>query len=121
MADYLFAYERLDVWQIAKDFAVALYKITDGFPREERYGLVSQMNELQYQSPRISLKEVPEQVRKTKRTYYQIAYSSLMEVTSQLSIAKDLSFVNEQEYNTFRTKIYEISNKLNALHKSQLS
>ena len=121
MADYLFAYEKLDVWKLAKDFAVALYKITEGFPKEERYGLVSQMNRAAVSVASNIAEGSARTSSKDKAHFYQMAYSSLMEVTSQLTIVKELAFVNEQEYKLLRIKIYEISNKLNSLHKSQLS
>lgn len=44
-----------------------------------------------------------------------------MELASQLIITKELGFVSEERYNELRLKFYEISNKLNALHKYQLS
>jgi four helix bundle protein len=58
--------------------------------------------------------------KKDKAHFYQIAFSSLMEVTSQLLIVRDLGFIENQEYERLRLIIYEISNKLNALYKSQL-
>ena len=120
MAAYLYAFERLDVWKLAKDFAVALYKITEGFPREERFGLISQMNRAAVSVASNIAEGSSRTSKKDKAHFYQIAYSSLMEVTSQLVIVKDLGYINEQVHDQIRTKIYEISNKLNALHKSQL-
>jgi four helix bundle protein len=42
--EYTFAFEKLEVWKAAKEFAVSIYKVTRSFPTEERFGLVSQMN-----------------------------------------------------------------------------
>ena len=120
MAAYLYAFERLDVWKLAKDFAVALYKITEGFPWEERFGLISQMNRAAVSVASNIAEGSSRTSKKDKAHFYQIAYSSLMEVTSQLVIVKDLGYINEQVHDQIRTKLYEISNKLNALHKSQL-
>jgi four helix bundle protein len=120
MPAYLFAFEKLDVWQLAKDFAVNLYKITNEFPREERFGLVSQMNRAAVSVASNIAEGSSRTSRKDRAHFYQIAFSSLMEVTSQLAIVKELGFIYEQEHERLRTKIYEISNKLNALHKSQL-
>ena len=36
-------HEKLDVWKRAIDFVVAVYKITESFPRDERFGLISQI------------------------------------------------------------------------------
>jgi len=117
---YLFAFEKLDVWKLAKDFAVELYRVTDSFPREEKFGLVSQMNRAAV-SVASNIAEGSSRIsKKDKAHFYQIAFSSLMEVTSQLLIVRDLGFIENKEYERLRLIIYEISNKLNALRKSQL-
>jgi hypothetical protein len=36
-------HERLEVWQTAVDFVVTVYKATEAFPKEERFGLTSQI------------------------------------------------------------------------------
>lgn len=41
---YVFAFEKLDVWKLAKDFAVEIYSITKKFPSNKRFGMVSQVN-----------------------------------------------------------------------------
>ena len=42
--EYKFVFEKLDVWHLAKELAIVLYRTTKKFPAEERYGLVSQIN-----------------------------------------------------------------------------
>ncbi len=118
---YLFAFEKLDVWKLAKDFAVELYKVTNSFPKEEKFGLVSQMNRAAV-SVASNIAEGSARIsKKDKAHFYQIAFSSLMEVTSQLLIVRDLGFIEVKEHDRLRLIIYEISNKLNALYKSQQS
>ena len=118
---YLFAFEKLNVWKLAKDFAVELYKITNGFPREERFGLASQMNRAAVSVASNIAEGSSRTSKKDRAHFYQIAFSSLMEATSQLDIVKDLGFIERKEHERLRLIIYEISNKLNALYKSQLS
>ena len=50
-----------------------------------------------------------------------MAFSSLMEVLNQIIIARELNFIEEINYRTIRTEIEKVSNKLNALRKSQLN
>ena len=115
---YLFAFEKLNVWKLAKDFAVELYKITNGFPREERFGLASQMNRAAVSVASNIAEGSSRTSKKDRAHFYQIAFSSLMEVTSQLVIVKDLGFIDNKEHERLRLIIYDISNKLNALYKS---
>ncbi len=39
--EYKFAFEKLEVWQLAKNLAVKIYKTTNSFPAGERYGIIS--------------------------------------------------------------------------------
>ena len=41
---YKFSFEKLEVWQLSKDFIKEIYKITKRFPINEQFGLVSQIN-----------------------------------------------------------------------------
>jgi four helix bundle protein len=50
-----------------------------------------------------------------------MAFSSLMEVLNQIIIAKKLNFIKESDYQTLRSEVEKISNKLNALRKAQLN
>lgn len=117
--DYLFAFEKLDVWKLAKEFSIEMYKITKNFPPEERFGLVSQMNRAAVSVASNIAEGSARKGLKDKANFYQIAYSSLMEVTSQLLIAKELGFIQEDSHKTLRLTIHELSNKLNALYNSQ--
>ena len=116
-----FPFEKLDVWHLAKDFSIAVYKTAAEFPVKEKYNLVSQLT-------RASVSVASNIAEGTSRTgfrdqahFTQLSYSSLMEVANQLIIANELGFIKENTYLELRIKIEEISNKLNALRKYQLS
>lgn len=116
---YVFVFEKLDVWQLTKKFVIDIYGATKRFPAEERYGLVSQINRAAI-SVVSNIAEGASRTSKNDRAhFYQIAYSSLMEVAAQLIIANELNLIDSKDYLELREKLYEISNKLNALHKSQ--
>jgi four helix bundle protein len=55
---------------------------------------------------------------KSQANFYQISYSSLMEVVSEIIAAKDLDYIKEKEYIELREKVNELSNKLNSLYNS---
>jgi four helix bundle protein len=119
--EYKFVFEKLEVWQLAKEFAVELYGATKKFPAEERYGLVSQINRAGISIASNIAEGASRTSKKDRAHFYQIAYSSLMEVAAQLIIACELNFVSSPENAKLREKLHEISNKLNALYKSQLN
>ena len=43
MVDYIFPFEKLKVWKLFKVFAIRIYKTTETFPNEGKFGLVSQL------------------------------------------------------------------------------
>jgi len=114
---YLYSFEKLDVWQLSRKLTGIIYKITDKFPVEEKFGLTNQLrraavsiaSNIAEGSSRNSLKD---QIR-----FIEIAYGSLMEVYTQLCIAVDLSYVSKEEIDEINLLIKELSNKLNALSK----
>ena len=58
---------------------------------------------------------------KDQAHFYHLAYSSLMEVLSQLIIAKELGFLNDQVTADVKKEISKISFKLNSLRNSALN
>ncbi len=116
-----FVFEKLEVWQLAKELAIELYGATKKFPVEERYGLVSQIYRAVISVASNIAEGASRTSKKDRAHFYQIAYSSLMEVAAQLIIARDLTFISSPENARLREKLQEISNKLNALYKSQLN
>ena len=115
---YLYSFEKLDVWQLSRKLIGIVYKITDKFPAEEKFGLTNQLrraavsvaSNIAEGSSRNSLKD---HIR-----FIEVAYGSLMEVYTQLCIAVDLSYSSKEEIQEINLLIKEISNKLNALNNS---
>ena len=116
-----FGFEKLKVWQESKDFSVRVYKVTSSFPSEEKFGLTSQMRRAGV-SVSSNIAEGSSRVSpKDQAHFYHMAYSSLMEVLSQLLIAKELEFVTDEVTEELKKEISKISYKLNSLRKSALS
>ena len=86
-------YKELKVWQKAYQLCIKTYKITKGFPREERYGLTSQI--------RRATVSVPSNIaeaygRKTTQEYIQalfMAYGSNCELETQILLSGDLGYI----------------------------
>ena len=117
---YKFSFEKLEVWNLAKDFVKDIYKTTSEFPNDERFGLVSQINRAAISVASTIAEGSARVSRKDQSHFSQIAYASLMEVACQLLISYELGYLNEKEHLKFRQRIHEISNKLNSLRNYQL-
>ena len=115
-----YSFEKLDVWKESRKLALEIYLLTNKFPSEEKFGLVSQMrrccisisSNLAEGTSRISFAD---QARLT-----EISFGSTMELLNHLILSFDLQFLIEEKLNQIRLSIDSIANKLNALRNSQL-
>jgi len=111
-------YKELQVWQKSYDLCLKIYRITAVFPKEERYGLTSQI--------RRSVVSIPSNIaegygRKTTADYIRmlyIAYGSVCELETQILLAGDLGFIGTGELDSAKQDISEIERMLKALIKS---
>ncbi|WP_298553188.1 four helix bundle protein [uncultured Algibacter sp.] len=117
---YTFSFEKLNVWLDSKELVKLIYLITKEFPSQEKFGLTNQLRHASISVASNLAEGTSRNTNKDKAHFSTMAFSSLMEVLNQLIIAKELNFINENNYQTLRTEIEKISNKLNALRKSQL-
>src|SRR5688500_11875221 len=108
------SFEDLIVWQRAIDLSVEVYKVSTVFPKEEIFGLTSQIRRA---SNSVSL-NISECSVKSTRTYINqlvIAVGSASEVLSAAILAQRLGFITESEVNQLRPLIAEVTKMLNKL------
>ncbi|MCL6266870.1 four helix bundle protein [Flagellimonas myxillae] len=115
-----FSFEKLEVWKKAIVLTKMIYKATLSFPKNEKYGLISQMKRSCISIPSNISEGSGRKSGKDKARFTELSYSSAMELLNQLIISKQLNFLSEQEYKPIRNQISEIAAMLNALHKAQL-
>lgn len=120
MAAYQFSFEKLEVWQMARQLAGEVYKQTKSFPAEEKYSLISQIRRSAVSVSANIAEGTTRQTPKDQAKFTTIAFSSLMELFNHLIIATDLGYLKEVELNGFREKIQPLSVKLSNLKASQV-
>lgn len=112
-----YPFEKLEIWELSVSLTVRIYKITSSFPSEEKFGIISQLRRAA-NSVSANIAEGASRLNaKDKARFFQMSYSSLMEVLSFLIISEKLSFMSHNELIETRKYIEELSNKLNAYHK----
>jgi four helix bundle protein len=117
---HAYRFEKLRVWESARQLTKNVYGLTRNFPRAEIYGLTSQLNRAAI-SLAANLAEGSAQTsRKDQAHFSQIAYGSLMELACLLIIAVDLGFLSLDDESKLRQEIESVSRQLNALRKTQL-
>jgi four helix bundle protein len=106
------------VWQKAKSLAVDVYRSTEPFPRNETYGLTSQLRRAAVSVP----SNIAEgQGRLTPGEFVHFlgqARGSLLELDTQLEIALDLGYLNQNEQQTLAQETYQVLGLLNRLLES---
>lgn len=117
----IYSFEKLAVWQKSREIAVVIYKITREFPKEELFGISSQMRRCSVSIASNIAEGSGRQTPKEKARFTEIAYSSALELLNQLIITLDLEYINEEKYKKIRTGIEEITFMLDALRKSQIN
>lgn len=117
----IFSFEKLNVWQKSRQLALELYKVTKSFPDEERFGLVSQIRRCTISISSNIAEGTGRHSAKDKARFTEIAYSSALELLNQITISNDLEFVSNQDYQSIRKKVSEITAMLDSLYKSQLN
>ena len=115
---YLYSFEKLEVWQIARKLVGIIYKITDKFPADERFGIVNQLRRAAVSVVSNIAEGVSRSSLKDRVRFMEIAYGSLMEVYTQLCVSIDLSYCSEEKIQEVNLLINELSNKLNALNNT---
>ncbi len=91
-------YRKLLVYQHAHSLVVAVYKVTRSFPKEELFGLVSQMRRA---AVSVVANIVEGYARKTKKenvNFLHIARGSLTELEYYIDLSLELRYISQEEY-----------------------
>ncbi|MCW5851917.1 MAG: four helix bundle protein [Anaerolineae bacterium] len=109
------SYQELIVWQKAMDPVVAIYQATRTLPREEMFGLTSQMRRAAVSIPSNITEGQGRHTTKGFLNHLSIAYGSLNELETQLLIAKRLELLDQDQANPILGQMAEVARLLNAL------
>lgn len=94
-------YRKLIVWKEAKNLTVLVYKLTDDFPKNEEFGLKSQMRRAAVSVMSQVAEGWLRSTKKAKLHYLEISEGSLLELESQAEVVKEVDYWNENQYSEF--------------------
>ena len=117
----IFSFEKLNVWQKARQLSIKIYKSTKDFPNEEKFGLISQMRRAAVSISSNIAEGTGRHSFRDKARFTEIAYSSTLELLNQVILSNDLEFLSDDLYRVIREDISEIAAMLDGLYKSQIS
>ncbi|MCP4142674.1 MAG: four helix bundle protein [Chloroflexi bacterium] len=111
-------FRTLKVWQKAHQFALAVYKATTLFPREELYGLTSQIRRSSMSIPTNIAEGAGRFTDKDFARFLQISMGSASEAEYQLLLAYDLGFLEDEVYRKLHSQVEEIKRMLASFLKT---
>jgi four helix bundle protein len=114
-------YNDLLVWQKGMTLVKSIYALTAMFPREERYGLTSQLRRAAVSVPSNIAEGQARQSTKEFLQFISHAESSLAELETQLLLSVDLAFVQKNEISAALQEIDELQKVLSGLRRKLAS
>jgi len=106
------SFEDLIVWKKAHELTLKIYKLTSNFPKQELFGLVSQIRRASVSVESNIAEGFSRNTIKERKQFYCISRGSLEEVKCQLIIAKDLEFISYKEYLNLKELMEEVGKLL---------
>jgi four helix bundle protein len=108
---------KLRAFELADEVALLVYRITAGYPKEEMYGLTSQMRRAAVSVPSNIVEGCARESQAEYLRFLTIAFGSLRELHYQMGLSTQLGFLNDQNLSLIQPKIIEAEKVLNALIK----
>lgn len=111
-------FRKLSVWTKAVALATNIYKKTEQFPKHELYGLTSQIRRCTVSIGSNIAEGAGRGSGKEFRQFLNIATGSCYELETQLTISKNLGYINKTDFNSLIKSVVEIQKMLHSLKKT---
>ncbi|MCB1221519.1 MAG: four helix bundle protein [Planctomycetales bacterium] len=111
------SYKDLIVWQLAMDFVAEIYRLTGSFPRDEMYGMTSQIRRAAVSIPANIAEGNGRASRRDYAHFVSIALASAREIETLLLISRGLGFISSGHAEELDSKLDEIARMLFSMHR----
>ena len=111
-------YKKLIVWQKADELAYQVYVATKNFPKEEMYGIISQLRRSVLSVPINIVEGYGRQGKKELKQFINIALGSLAETEYLLEFSLKIGYLNSEIYTKLQERRQEVGNILWKFYKS---
>ena len=110
-------FKKMQVWEKAHQFVLRVYQITASFPKEEMYGLTSQIRRAAVSIPANIAEGAGRETQAELAHFLYIAAGSAAELDYHLLLARDLGYVGASDYPDLEKCITEIKRMLHGFSK----
>jgi four helix bundle protein len=111
-------HKKLDVWQAAMKVAQMVYQLTNTFPSEERFGLVTQMRRAAVSIPSNIAEGAARQGKREFKNFVSMAQGSLSELDTQLDLTILLGYISEDDVKEIEGQLLRVDKMLTGLIRS---
>jgi len=117
----MFAFQKLETYQLSKEFVKEIYTLINTFPDTERFALCNQIRRAAVSIPSNVAEGVSRKSDKEKAHFIEISYGSLMEVLCQMEISKELGYLTESQFENVEIMTEKLSKLLVSLRYKYLT
>jgi four helix bundle protein len=111
-------HEKLDLWKKAIEFVVTIYKVTDDFPKDEKFGLTSQLRRASVSIVANIAEGAGRRTSKEFRQFLSHSQGSASEVDTELVIAERLHYLNKSDYERLAEDLDHIGRMISRLSQT---
>ena len=112
------SFRDLDIWRLAMEIVVGVYRVTRAFPVEEKFGLIAQLRRAAVAIPSNIAEGHSRLGAGEFRRFVSIARGSGAEVETQLAVAVGLEFISFDEIASLSSKLDRLSKMSFSLYRS---
>jgi four helix bundle protein len=109
------SFEELTIWQESRKFTNKIYALTNKFPKEELYGLTSQIRRAVVSIMSNIAEGFDRRSDKEFSNFLSIARGSTAEIQNNLYIALDLRYISKEEFNKTYEEAKSVAKQINGL------
>lgn len=114
-------HEKLDLWKKAIEFVVAIYKVTERFPKEEKFGLTSQLRRASVSIVANISEGAGRRSTKEFRQFLSHSQGSASEVDAELVISHRLSYLTSDDFLSLSDDLDHIGRMITRLSQTLAS
>lgn len=107
-------FKELDVWKESHKIVLEIYTQTKGFPKEEQFGLISQMRRSAQSIPTNIVEGCGRSSEKDFLRFCHISMGSASELEYQLILSYDLKYINPSDFERLSSQLITLKKRLNA-------
>ncbi len=110
-------FQDLNAWKEGHKLVIEIYRISKIFPKEETFGLISQIRRAVVSITSNIAEGFGRQSYRDKHNFYQMAFGSIIEVRNQLLIARDVGYISSNDFDNMDSQAVTVEKLCRGLIK----